>query len=89
VPYAEQKEKMRLAGRSTVRFFRKHSTLAVRARLGMTPLSLVVHEVIARRPKLLRSLERAGSARPGLARNIVYQYHYVSGVKDALQSEPA
>ncbi len=84
VPYAEQKEKMKLAGRSTVRFFRKHSTLAVRARLGMTPLSLVVHEIIARRPKLLRSLERAGSARPGLARNIVYQYHYVSGVKEAL-----
>jgi len=89
VPYAEQKEKMKLAGRSTVRFFRKHSTLAVRARLGMTPLSLAVHGVIARRPKLLRSLERAGSAKPGLARDVVYQYHYVSGVKDALAGESA
>jgi GT2 family glycosyltransferase len=87
VPYAEQKEKMKLAGRSTVRFFRKHSTLGVRARLGMTPLSLVAHGLLARRPKLLHSLERAGSARPGLARNIVYQYHYVGGVKDALERE--
>jgi len=87
VPYAEQKEKMKLAGRSTVRFFRKHSTLAVRARLGMTPVSLALHGVIAGRPKLLCSLERAGSAKPGLARNIVYQYHYVSGVKDALERD--
>jgi glycosyltransferase involved in cell wall biosynthesis len=89
VPYAEQKEKMKLAGRSTVRFFRKHSTLAVRTRLGMTPLSLAVHGVIAKRPELLRSLERAGSAKPGFARNVVYQYHYVSGVKDALAGERA
>jgi len=50
----------------------------------MTPLSLGLHSVIAANPKLLRSLERAGSARPGLARTIVYQYHYVTGVKEAL-----
>jgi glycosyltransferase involved in cell wall biosynthesis len=89
VPYDEQKEKMTLAGRSTVRFFRKHSTFAVRARLGMTPLSLAVHGAIAGRPKLLASLDRAGRTKPGLARNIVYQYHYVTGVKDALARERA
>jgi hypothetical protein len=72
-----------------VRFFRKHPTFGVRARLGMTPVSLAVHSVIAGRPKLLRSLERAGSAKPGLARDIVYQYHYVTGVKDALGHEVA
>jgi len=87
VPYAEQKEKMKLAGRSTVRFFRKHPAFGVRARLGMTPLSLGLHGALARRPQLLRSLERAGSARPGIARTLVYQYHYVSGVKEALASE--
>jgi hypothetical protein len=32
----------------------------------------------------LRTLERAGSAKPGLARNIVYQYHYLNGVTAAL-----
>ncbi len=84
VPYDEQKQKMKLAGRSTVRFYRKHATFGVKARLGMTPLSLVLHDVVKKRPKLLASLERAGSAKAGLARHIVYQYHYVSGVKDAL-----
>jgi hypothetical protein len=48
-----------------------------------------VHGVIAKRPKLLASLERAGGTKPGLARNIVYQYHYVGGVKDALARERA
>jgi len=84
VPYAEQKEKMKLAGRSTVRFYRKHPTFSVQAQLGMTPLSLALHSVVDKSPALLRSLERAGSARPGLARNIVYQYHYVTGIKDAI-----
>jgi len=87
VPYGEQKEKMKLAGRSTVRFFRKHPAFVVRARLGMTPVSLVLHDVMRRRSKLLTSLERAGAAKPGLARNIVYQYHYLSGVKEALEHE--
>jgi glycosyltransferase involved in cell wall biosynthesis len=87
VPYAEQKEKMALAGRSTVRFYRKHPTFGVQARLGMTPLSLVLHGAVKSRPKLLGSLERAGAAKPGFARDIVYQYHYLSGVKDALERE--
>jgi len=87
VPYAEQKEKMELAGRSTVRFYRKHPAFGVKARLGMTPLSLVIHDVVKRRPKLLARLERAGSAKPGFARNVVYQYHYLNGIKDALAHE--
>jgi GT2 family glycosyltransferase len=87
VPYAEQKEKMKLAGRSTVRFYRKHPTLAVQAQLGMTPLSLALHAVVDKSPSLLRTLERAGSAGPGLARNIVYQYHYVTGIKDAIGAD--
>jgi glycosyltransferase involved in cell wall biosynthesis len=87
VPYAEQKGKMTLAGRSTVRFYRKHRAFGVQARLGMTPLSLALHGVVAAQPALLASLERAGAAKPGLARNIVYQYHYLDGVKDALERE--
>ena len=84
VPYDEQKEKMELAGRSTVRFYRKHPTFAVQAKLGMTPLSRAIHAVVRERPALLNALERAGSAKPGLARNIVYQYHYLNGVRAAL-----
>lgn len=84
VPYDEQKQKMELAGRSTVRFYRKHPTFGVKARLGMTPLSLVLHDVVRARPKFLASLERSAAAKAGLARNIVYQYHYLSGVREAL-----
>ena len=89
VPYDEQKSKMELAGRSTVRFYRKHPTLAVQAKLGMTPLSRALHGIVRGRPELLSSLERAGSAKPGLARNIVYQYHYLNGVAAALGGERA
>jgi glycosyltransferase involved in cell wall biosynthesis len=89
VPYDEQKKKMTLAGRSTVRFYRKHPTFGVRARLGMTPLSLALYKIVDGRPKLLDSLDRAGAAKPGFARNIVYQYHYLRGVTDALKQERA
>ncbi len=84
VPYDEQKEKMKLAGRSTVRFYRKHPSLLVRARLGMTSLSLAAHQIIAKNPALLARLERSAAAKSGFSRNLVYQYHYVSGIKDAL-----
>jgi len=89
VPYDEQKEKMKLAGRSTVRFYRKHPAFGVKARLGMTPLSLVLHSVVQKSPRLLERLERTGADHPGFARNVVYQYHYVSGIKDALEHDRA
>lgn len=84
VPYDEQKSKMALAGRSTVRFARKHPAFVVKARLGMTPLSLVIYDLLRKRPRIVNSLERAAAAKPGLARNIVYQYHYLAGVREAL-----
>jgi glycosyltransferase involved in cell wall biosynthesis len=89
VPYDEQKDKMALAGRSTVRFFRKHPTFGVRARLGMTPVSLALYDAVEKRPRLVASLERAGARAPGLARDVVYQYHYLSGVRAALAAERA
>ncbi|MBD5656639.1 MAG: hypothetical protein IAI50_15885 [Candidatus Eremiobacteraeota bacterium] len=76
---------MELAGRSTVRFYRKHPTFGVQSKLGMTPLSLAIHSLVRTRPKLLASLERSGARKAGLARNIVYQYHYLNGVRDALE----
>jgi glycosyltransferase involved in cell wall biosynthesis len=89
VPYAEQKGKMELAGRSTVRFYRKHPSFGVAARLGMTPLSRALGGALRRQPALLRTLERAGEAKPGLARTLVYQYHYLNGVESALGGERA
>jgi hypothetical protein len=75
---------MELAGRSTVRFFRKHPTLDVRVRLGMTPLSLALHDVVDRLPRLRRWIDDGASA-PGFARTLSFQYHYLTGIKAALR----
>ncbi|HTX58285.1 MAG TPA: glycosyltransferase [Verrucomicrobiae bacterium] len=84
VPHDDQKEKMKLAGRSTVRFYRKHPDLAVRLNLGMTPVSLGLHAVLERAPRVLGFFDtRAESSR--FARALVQQYYYVSGIKEALR----
>ncbi|HTJ28688.1 MAG TPA: glycosyltransferase [Candidatus Limnocylindria bacterium] len=84
VPWEEQQGKYELAGRSTVRFYRKHPAFDVQLRLGMTPLSLALHGLIDRTPALKAWIEN-GAARPGFARTLSYQYHYLTGVKAALR----
>ncbi|MDE2573572.1 MAG: glycosyltransferase [bacterium] len=92
VGYDEQKGRMELAGRSTVRFYNKHHDLRVQMNLGMTPVSLWLHTLLAKAPGVYGTLERAGrrdgakNTWPHIARQIVYQYHYVSGIKRALAS---
>jgi GT2 family glycosyltransferase len=84
VPFDQQQGRMELAGRSTVRFFRKHPTFDVRLRLGMTPLSLALHDVIDRVPPLRRWIDDGAKA-PGFARTLSFQYHYLTGIKAALR----
>jgi GT2 family glycosyltransferase len=84
VPYDQQQGRMELAGRSTVRFFRKHPTFTVRLRLGMTPLSLALHDLIDRVRPLRRWID-AGAHEPGFARTLSFQYHYLTGIKAALR----
>ncbi len=86
VPHDDQKEKMRLAGRSTVRFYRKHPDFAVQLNLGMTPVSLGLHSVLERVPGLLAFFD-SRSTHSKFARDLVQQYYYVSGVKDALKDQ--
>ena len=76
---------MKLAGRSTVRFFRKHPDWAVRANLGMTPVSLGLHSALTKMPGVLGWLDRR-AARSKFARDVVQQYYYVSGIKQALSN---
>ena len=93
VGYEEQKGKMELAGVSTVRFYRKHRDPAVMVNLGMTPVSLALHSMLGAAGPLRRAIERAGSSNetprkntwPFIARQIVYQYYYLNGVKRALR----
>lgn len=83
VPHDDQKEKMKLAGRSTVRFYRKHPDFAVKVNLGMTPVSLGLHAMLTKMPWLLGYFdERAKDSK--FARDLVQQYYYVSGIKSAL-----
>ncbi len=84
VPHDDQKEKMKLAGRSTARFFRKHPDFAVRLNLGMTPVSLGLHGALSRVPGVIGWLDRRAD-RSKFARDLVQQYHYVSGIKEALK----
>ncbi|MBV9718990.1 MAG: glycosyltransferase [Candidatus Eremiobacteraeota bacterium] len=83
IGYEHQKEKMRLAGRSTARFYRKHPHLDVMVRLGMTPLSLAAHSLLTRFPHLLGAIDGRAS-RSRFARELLLQYYYVSGIKEAL-----
>jgi glycosyltransferase involved in cell wall biosynthesis len=82
VAYDDQKEKMRLAGRSTARFYRKHPHFEVMLKLGMTPLSLGAHSLLSRSPHLLGYVDRLAQ-RSALARELLLQYYYVSGIKEA------
>lgn len=83
VPHEDQVEKMKLAGRSTVRFYRKHPHFRVMANLGMTPVSLGLHSLLSKLPWVLGYFDRrAGESK--FARGLVQQYYYVSGIKSAL-----
>jgi glycosyltransferase involved in cell wall biosynthesis len=87
VPHDDQKEKMKLAGRSTVRFYRKHPDFAVQLNLGMTPVSLGLHSLLTNVPALLGYFDaRASDSK--FARDLVQQYYYVSGIKQALKDTP-
>jgi GT2 family glycosyltransferase len=84
VSHDDQKEKMRLAGRSAVRFYRKHPELVVAVNLGMTPLSRGIHSLLAGLPPVLGFLDERAS-RSRLARRLIEQYYYVGGIKEALR----
>ncbi|HET9394125.1 MAG TPA: glycosyltransferase [Candidatus Rubrimentiphilum sp.] len=83
VAHEDQVEKMKLAGRSTVRFYRKHPDFAVMANLGMTPVSLGLHSALTKLPWLLGYFNKR-AADSKFARNLIQQYYYVSGIKSAL-----
>ena len=93
VPFEEQIGRSELAGVSTVRFYRKHPDFAVMANLGMTPVSLALHSLLQAIAPVRRAIERAGASEPTprkntwpyIARQIAYQYHYLTGVKRALR----
>jgi glycosyltransferase involved in cell wall biosynthesis len=84
VPHQNQVEKMKLAGRSTARFYRKHPHFAVMANLGMTPVSLGLHSALTKMPWVLGYFDRR-APQSKFARDLIQQYYYVSGIKEAFE----
>lgn len=80
VPYEEQCQKMYLAGKSTVRFYRKHGDIRIPLIMGMNPLSLGVHALISEGGWLFERLQRWAQTSK-LGREILLQWHYVSGIR--------
>ena len=80
VPYEEQCQKMYLAGKSTVRFYRKHRDIRIPLIMGMNPFSLGVHALISEGGWLFERLQRWAQSSK-LGREILLQWHYVSGIR--------
>ncbi len=82
VSEGDQREKMRLAGRSAALFYRKHHDVRVMLNLGMTPVSRGAHSLLTRLPALLGYFDARSGTSP-FARRLLEQYYYVSGIKEA------
>ncbi|MCR4784624.1 MAG: glycosyltransferase [bacterium] len=83
VTFEEQKKRMHMAGHSTVRFYRKYRDLRIALQMGLNPISLWVHSFLKSHYFILDWLD-ALAEHFKLAREIVYQYHYVSGMKESM-----
>ena len=76
---------MELAGRSTVRFFRKHPSFDVQAAAGDDAAVAGRHTLVERTPAVRGWIERRSQRSPGFARTLSFQYHYLTGIKAALR----
>jgi len=83
VSQEDQREKMRLAGHSAVRFYRKHHDLAVMLNLGLTPISRGAHSLLTKVPPILGFFD-ARASRSRFAQRLIEQYYYVGGIKEAM-----
>lgn len=81
VPFEEQCQKMFLAGKSTVRFWKKHRDLRIPLIMGMNPLSLSVHALIPTGGRVYRALEAWATSGSKLGREILLQHYYLSGIR--------
>lgn len=85
VPEGDQRERMRLAGHSAVRFYRKHRDPRVMLYLGMTPVSRGAHTLLTKLPLVLGLFDARSTTSP-FARRLLEQYYYVGGIKEAMKA---
>jgi glycosyltransferase involved in cell wall biosynthesis len=84
VGFEERCRKMRLAGRSTVRFYNKHRDPSIKLKLGFNPFSLFWHSILPEGGFLFRTCLRM-SGTSAFCSEIILQHHYLSGIKEALK----
>lgn len=86
VGFEERCDKMRMAGVSTVRFYRKHHDPMINLQLGVNPFSMLWHSALPANGRVMKWLlgRREDSH---FAREIVLQYHYLCGVKSAIRAK--
>lgn len=82
VPFAEQCDKMHLAGRSTVKFYKKHRDWRIALQMGYNPLALLVHAMVREGGPVYRAI-RSFCDSSHWAREFILQHHYVTGIKSA------
>ncbi len=81
-------EKMELAGRATVRFYRKHRDWRILLRMGVNPVSLGLHVLLPAGGRVMRAC-RARAAASAACREIALQHAYLCGVKAAWHAPSA
>lgn len=80
--FAVRCSKMELAGRATVRFYRKHRDWRILLRLGVNPISLGLHALLPSSGRIVRACA-ARADDSAVCREIALQHRYLTGVKAA------
>ena len=83
VSLEERCARKELSGASTVRFYQKHRDPWIKLLLGVNPLTMTLHRLIAPDGRLMRTC-RTHAISSVICREILLQHHYLTGVRSAL-----
>lgn len=86
VGFEEKCGKIYQSGKATVKFYDKHQDWDIKLKLGYTPISMGLHGIISKKSWFFKYCE-AHKDKSKLCREILLQYYYISGIKDALKDK--
>jgi GT2 family glycosyltransferase len=72
-------------GKSAAVFYKKHPNLQIKLYLGMNPLAMAMHSFIQKHKRVYNYIEKK-AASSGFFRYLLEQYHYLTGLKEALSN---
>ena len=89
VAFEERLKLKRQSGHSIVYFYHKHRDWRIKYALGLNPVSMALHSLFSRHGAWVSSCEREAKKNDGIwssmCREILIQYYYLIGVKEALK----